>query len=89
MTRFLDLASKALAVVGVLTLMYTASVTQEAKAQAPPPPKCKVVPVVIDGDPRPFITCNGKDCTVPLACKLNITPSFVNGQWTCCTFLGL
>jgi hypothetical protein len=33
-TRFLNLASEALAVIGVLTLMYTASGLQEAKARA-------------------------------------------------------
>jgi hypothetical protein len=43
MRRFLNLASKALAVVGVVTLMWTASGMQEAKAQ-PAPAACTVVP---------------------------------------------
>jgi hypothetical protein len=44
MTRLLDLASKALAVIGVLTLMYAGNGMQQAKADLPwyVPDRCYV-----------------------------------------------
>ncbi len=88
MKRFLKLASKALAVVGVLTLMYVASAMQQAKAQ-PQPPSCVPVWAVINGEPG-WITCTGTTCPPegpPRCCK---TPRFLGGDdtdlanWSCC-----
>ncbi len=69
MTRFLEMASKALAVVGVLALMYAASGdAQQMKAQQPANP-CITVKIVggrLDG----FFTCNGAQCAAGRCCQV-------------------
>ena len=65
MKRFIDRASKVLAVVGVLMLMWTASEMQQAKADNVPVnlQLCKAAgPLVIPGRGGGWFTCTGTVC---------------------------
>lgn len=76
MTNFLDLASKALAVIGVLSLMYAGSVTPQAKADLPGwvPGRCYVNNGV----------CSGTICEPLKCCCWDHGPwSNDNGSWCC------
>lgn len=79
MTRFLNLASKALAVVGVLTLMWTAGGMQQANAQA----------TTIDGDylwpcyyGKEDGRCHGWICLAGHCANLPATND--SGEYYCC-----
>ncbi len=91
MNRFLNLASKALAVIGVLTLMWTAGGVQTAKSQPNPVAACGAVWTTINGQPG-WITCAGTTgCGVAQQCCQ--TPSFTGGDvnnlanYDCCYFI--
>lgn len=89
MNRFLNVASKALAVIGVLTLMYAASEVQQAKAQ-PNPMDCRAV-VVPNGPLQGWFTCNGTVCPTgapPKCCQVptwdEVGPKDNINSYNCC-----
>ncbi len=90
MKRFLNPASKALAVVGVLMLMWTASEIKPAQADVPVP-VCRVIRITIDGDAT-WITCtNGILCPPTQTCVINHKPRYIiaDDWYTCCTVGGV
>lgn len=86
MTRFLNLASKALAVIGVLTLMWTAGGMQSAKADPDPSPyplfTCFVIPIGTPPTACKFGVCEPlRCCCVVEGPVVTITSTF------CCWML--
>jgi len=89
MTRFLNLASKALAVVGVLTLMWTAGGMQSAKAddyadKTPP----GAFNCYHDAGPGNTNLCGGWWCGAWfVVCRTDnppLPPVSEGGAWRCC-----
>lgn len=79
MTRYLSLASKALAVVGVLTLMWTAGGMQSAKADPPLPE------YVLDCYVKNPNACGGWLCPAFTFC-CNVPYGNDSGMHCCWTF---
>ena len=80
MNRLLELASKALAVIGVLTLLYTGTGTQQAKADLPPwTPGRSFILTLNNKD-----LCIGGLCEILKCCCNRHGPwSDDNGKWCC------
>lgn len=86
MSRFLDWASKALAIIGVLTLMTASGLQSVRMAEATPGPTgCPVTPIP-NRDPGWF-TCSQSSCPSPTdtCCTKPFTTS---SGLACCSFLG-
>ncbi len=92
MKRFIDRASKVLAVIGVLMLMWTASQMQQAKADGVPVAisTCRAVWTTINGQSG-WITCAGTT-TCGFAQQCCHTPRHTGGatnnlaNYECCYF---
>ena len=87
MNRFLNLASKGLAVIGVLTLMWTAGEMHQTKAQAAPVPGvCSVEPV--PNKPAGWFYCHQGSCPSPTdtCCDKPYVNTDSTGL-TCCKFI--
>jgi hypothetical protein len=78
MKRFLNPASKALAVVGVLMLMWTASEMQTAKADGVP---VVCLPKQVPNDPNQWY-CRSGSCTPVTVCC--VRPIIVENGLECC-----
>jgi hypothetical protein len=79
-TKFLNLASKVLAVIGVLTLMYAGSGIQKSKADYPAgtPLRCYAVTAA---------TCSGPPdifCPIGENCRRGTSRCSDPGGWCCC-----